>query len=103
MAILLGLFNSMVAFVCLDAACHLAEEVPQPAVMIPRILYITMGTQFLVGVFYILVIGFAIKDMKVIINTSTGYSTCVVQLQKVRVLTPISQGTNHRANPTGSW
>lgn len=72
MAVVLGLYNSMAAFICLDAACHMAEEIPAPAVQIPRVLYITMGTQFVVGVIYILTVGFSITDIDVIINTPTG-------------------------------
>lgn len=72
MAVVLGLYNSMVAFICLDAACHMAEELPHPAVQIPRVLYITMATQFTVGVIYILTIGFSITDINVIIKTPTG-------------------------------
>ncbi|KAM6522917.1 hypothetical protein FALCPG4_012530 [Fusarium falciforme] len=72
MAVVLGLYNSMVAFICLDAACHMAEELPHPAVQIPRVLYITMATQFTVGVVYILTIGFSITDINVIIKTPTG-------------------------------
>lgn len=72
MAVVLGLYNSMTALVCLDAACHMAEELPHPAVQIPRVLYITMGTQFVVGIVYILTIGFSITDIDVIIKTPTG-------------------------------
>ncbi|WAO93423.1 Choline transport protein [Fusarium falciforme] len=72
MAVVLGLYNSMVAFICLDAACHMAEELPHPAVQIPRVLYITMATQFTVGVIYIFTIGFSITDINVIIKTPTG-------------------------------
>lgn len=72
MAVVLGLYNSMVAFICLDAACHLAEELHHPAVQIPRVLYLTMGVQFVVGIIYILTIGYSITDIDTIINTPTG-------------------------------
>ncbi|KAI9729402.1 MAG: hypothetical protein M1834_006926 [Cirrosporium novae-zelandiae] len=72
MAVVLGLYNSMAAWMCLDGACHLAEEVPNPTRNIPKILYLSIGVQFLVGVVWILAIGFSIENIDVVINSPTG-------------------------------
>ena len=72
MAVVLGLYNSITALQGLDASCHMAEEMPQPKKLIPRILYITIGTQFLVGVVWILTVSFSIIDIDDIIDTATG-------------------------------
>lgn len=72
LAVVLGLYNSMTALVALDASCHMAEEIPRPTHMIPRILYLTILVQFLVGTVWILVIGFSITDIDAIINAPSG-------------------------------
>lgn len=72
MAVVLGLYNSMTALVALDASCHMAEEIQRPKVIIPRILYISIGVQFLVGVVWILAIGFAVSDVSAIIDGPSG-------------------------------
>lgn len=72
MAVVLGLFNSIIAYVCLDAACHLAEEVESPTKEVPKILWATWISQSLVGIVWILVIGFSIKEIEPIITTPTG-------------------------------
>jgi choline transport protein len=72
MAVVLGLYNSMTALVALDASCHMAEEIKSPTTMIPRILYITIGVQFLVGIVWILAIGFSIQDSEAIIDGPSG-------------------------------
>lgn len=77
MAVVLGLFNSIIAYVCLDAACHLAEEVATPTKEVPRILWATWISQSLVGMVWILVIGFSIQDIEPIISTPTGSVTHV--------------------------
>lgn len=82
MAVVLGLFNSMAAWVCLDAPCHMAEEILHPTKEIPKILYVLLISQFLVGFLYILVIGFSVTDIATIISTPTGY----VSLQIVRCI-----------------
>ncbi|KAH6685854.1 amino acid/polyamine transporter I, partial [Plectosphaerella plurivora] len=71
-AVLLGLFNSFSTLMGLDCPTHLAEEVKTPKKLIPRILLIVILSQFVIGVLWILVLGFSITDMPAIIGTSTG-------------------------------
>ena len=73
MAVVIGLYNSISIFVSLDAGCHLAEEMPHPSRTLPKILYFTTFFQILVGVVWILVIGFSITDPDRIVNTPTGH------------------------------
>ncbi|EXJ78179.1 hypothetical protein A1O3_09340 [Capronia epimyces CBS 606.96] len=84
MAVVLGLYNSMTALVALDASCHMAEEIKQPTRMIPKILYITIALQFLVGVVWILAIGFSIQDSDAIINSPSGVPIFELILQGTR-------------------
>lgn len=71
-AILLGLFNSFATLMGLDGPAHLAEEIPDPKRALPRILLIVLGSQFVVGVVWILALGFSITDLDAITATTTG-------------------------------
>ncbi|BCS21880.1 uncharacterized protein APUU_30105A [Aspergillus puulaauensis] len=79
-AVVLGLYNSLISFVALDAACHLAEEVNSPTKEVPKILWITWASQSIVGIIWITVIGFSIKELDPLINTPTGVP--VVELMR---------------------
>lgn len=72
-AVLLGLFNSFATLMAVDGPTHLAEEIPQPKQSLPRILLIVILSQFVVGVTWILVLGFSITDLDAITSTTTGY------------------------------
>uniref|UniRef100_A0A8H7K3Z7 Uncharacterized protein n=1 Tax=Bionectria ochroleuca TaxID=29856 RepID=A0A8H7K3Z7_BIOOC len=54
------------------APTHLAEELPQPKRTLPQILIVVILSQFVVGVVWILVLGFSITDLDAILATSTG-------------------------------
>ncbi|KAL2838651.1 amino acid/polyamine transporter I [Aspergillus pseudoustus] len=71
-AILLGLLTSFSTLISCEAACHLAEELPSPKRVLPRILLIVIVSQVVVGVIWIIVLGFAIIDLEKILNTTTG-------------------------------
>lgn len=71
-AILLGLFNSFSTLMGLDGPAHLAEEIPNPKQSLPRILLIVIASQFVVGVVWILALGFSISDLDAITSTTTG-------------------------------
>ncbi|KAE8327938.1 amino acid/polyamine transporter I [Aspergillus sergii] len=72
LVILLGLFNSFGTLMGLDGPAHLAEELPQAKKSLPRIMLIVIGSQFVVGVIWIIVLGFSITDLDAINNTTTG-------------------------------
>lgn len=71
-AVFLGLYNSMTTLMALDGPTHLAEELPSPKIIMPRILIITIVSQAVLGVAWIIVLGFSIGDLQSIIHTSTG-------------------------------
>lgn len=82
-AILLGLFNSFSTLMGLDCPTHLAEEIPRPKKIIPRILVVVILSQAVVGVVWILTLGFSITDLEAITATSTG----VPVLELIRLAT----------------
>lgn len=72
MAILLGLFSSFSTLMGLDGPAHLAEEIPQPKRHLPRVMLIVILSQAVIGVVWILVLGFSITDMDAVVQTKTG-------------------------------
>lgn len=73
-AVLLGLFTSFSTLMGLDGPAHLAEEVPQPKRILPRVMLIVIISQVVVGIIWILTLGFSITDLPAIIDTKTGCS-----------------------------
>lgn len=73
-AILLGLVNSFGTLMGLDGPAHLAEELPRPKVLLPRIMVTVLLSQFIVGLVWIIVLGFSITDISFITNSATGYA-----------------------------
>jgi len=74
MAVVIGLLNALASLGALDSPCHLAEELQSPTKIVPFALYMVIGSQVLVGIMWILVIGFCITDFETIINTTTGFA-----------------------------
>lgn len=62
----------MATWMALDGPIHLAEEMQHPLKMVPKVLYMTYGIQFLVGLVWILVVGFCITDLDAIVSSPTG-------------------------------
>jgi choline transport protein len=58
----------------LDGPAHLAEEIPEPKKSLPRVMLMVIISQFVVGLIWIIVLGFSITDLSAITNTATGYS-----------------------------
>ncbi|CEL05867.1 hypothetical protein ASPCAL06979 [Aspergillus calidoustus] len=71
-SIVLGLFTSFSTLMSCEAACHLAEELPTPKRSLPRILITVIVSQVIVGVVWILVLGFSITDLDAVLRTRTG-------------------------------
>ncbi|KAI9928663.1 hypothetical protein ASPWEDRAFT_168636 [Aspergillus wentii DTO 134E9] len=72
MAVLLGLFSSFGTLMGLDGPAHLAEEIPEPKRHLPRIMLIVILSQTVIGVIWIIVLGFSITDITTVVNTKTG-------------------------------
>lgn len=61
----------------LDGPAHLAEEIPEPKKSLPRVMLIVILSQFVVGVIWIIVLGFSITNLEAIIKSPTGYSKLI--------------------------
>ncbi|PYH77017.1 hypothetical protein BO82DRAFT_406628 [Aspergillus uvarum CBS 121591] len=86
-AILLGLVNSFGTMMGLDGPAHLAEELPRAKILLPRIMMIVILSQFVVGLVWIIVLGFSITDVSAITSSAT----------RVPVLEIIRLGTGSNA------
>ena len=73
MAILLGMFTSFSVLMAIDGPTHLAEEIPRPKVALPRIMLIVVLSQSVVGIVWVIVLGFSITDLDAINQTATRY------------------------------
>ncbi|PLB50744.1 amino acid transporter [Aspergillus steynii IBT 23096] len=72
LAVFLGLYNSMATLMAVDGPTHLAEELAQPKRVMPRMLIITVSSQCVVGIVWILVLGFSLVDLQSALDTATG-------------------------------
>lgn len=63
-AFLVGMSGVNWGFACLDAATHLAEEIPQPRKNLPTALLITVGLATVIGVMINLAVFFAATDLE---------------------------------------
>ncbi|KAL3480895.1 amino acid/polyamine transporter I [Aspergillus californicus] len=80
-AFFLGLNGPNWCFSCLDAAVHLADEVPNPAKNIPKALLWTIAVGAVTGFPLIIALFFSIQDMDEVINDATGNPSLVAFLQ----------------------
>ncbi|KAF3174332.1 hypothetical protein TWF788_008710 [Orbilia oligospora] len=71
-AFVVGLINPNWSFACLDAATHLAEEVPRPEKVIPIAILGTVAIGFVTSFVYSISIFFAIKDIDNVYLSPTG-------------------------------
>ncbi|KAK6951328.1 hypothetical protein Daesc_007861 [Daldinia eschscholtzii] len=90
MAWILGLLQSALSLIGFDAALHMTEEMPRPAVDAPRAIIYAVVVGGVTGVAFILVILFCITDPDTVLNTPT----------KMPIAELILQGTGSRAAAT---
>ncbi|OTB01425.1 hypothetical protein M426DRAFT_323446 [Hypoxylon sp. CI-4A] len=90
MAWILGLLQSALSLIGFDAALHMTEEMPRPAVDAPRAILYAVIVGGVTGVAFILVILFCIVDPDTVLNTPTNMP--IAEL--------ILQGTGSRAGAT---
>ncbi|KAI1465941.1 amino acid transporter [Daldinia caldariorum] len=90
MAWILGLLQSALSLIGFDAALHMTEEMPRPAVDAPRAIIYAVVVGGVTGVAFILVILFCITDPETVLNTPTNMP--IAEL--------ILQGTGNRAAAT---
>ncbi|KAI0377270.1 amino acid transporter [Hypomontagnella monticulosa] len=90
MAWILGLLQSALSLIGFDAALHMTEEMPHPAVDAPRAILYAVIVGGVTGVAFILVILFCITDPETVLGTATNMP--IAEL--------ILQGTGSRAAAT---
>ncbi|KAI0179335.1 amino acid transporter [Hypoxylon sp. FL1284] len=90
MAWILGLLQSALSLIGFDAALHMTEEMPRPAVDAPRAILYAVAVGGVTGVAFILVILFCITDPDSVLATPTNMP--IAEL--------ILQGTGSRAGAT---
>lgn len=90
MAWILGLLQSALSLIGFDAALHMTEEMPRPAVDAPRAIIYAVIVGGVTGTAFILVILFCITDPETVLNTPTNMP--IAEL--------ILQGTGSRAAAT---
>ncbi|KAI0454355.1 choline transport protein [Xylaria acuta] len=72
LAWILGLLQSALSLIGFDAALHMTEEMPNPAVDAPRAILYAVGVGGVTGVIFILVILFCITDPETVLHTATN-------------------------------
>ena len=65
-----GMLNGAYAVGTPDSTSHLAEEIPNPQVNVPKAIALQMGIGFLTGLFYLIAILYAINDFEALFNSA---------------------------------
>ncbi|KAI9659676.1 MAG: hypothetical protein M1829_006549 [Trizodia sp. TS-e1964] len=95
-AFIVGLINPNWAFACLDAATHMAEEVPRPERMVPIAIMLTVAIGFVTAWSFAIAICFSIQDLDGLITLvpmlelfyqSLRHKTSAIFLETLIVLT----------------
>ncbi|KAH8883545.1 amino acid transporter [Thozetella sp. PMI_491] len=81
LAVLTGLVGVNWGYSCLDACCHMAEEIPQPERNIPKALLATVFVGFATAFPLTLAILFSMQDLNEAISTSTMVPSLEIFLQ----------------------
>lgn len=68
-----GFLGNVATFVGADASVHLAEEVSNPSLTIPRVITGSMILNGIVGFVMLITLLFAIQDVETVLNTKTGF------------------------------
>ncbi|TGJ81469.1 hypothetical protein E0Z10_g7296 [Xylaria hypoxylon] len=90
LAWILGLLQSALSLIGFDAALHMTEEMPSPAIDAPRAIIYAVGVGGVTGIAFILVILFCITDAETVLTTAT----------KMPITELIFQATGSRAATT---
>ncbi|KAI9692825.1 MAG: hypothetical protein M1822_004819 [Bathelium mastoideum] len=80
----IGLTTSMIAFVGLDAAAHMAEEIEDAAIVIPRSMVASVAINGVFGFSIIIAVLFCLGDQEAALNTPTGYPMIEIFTQAVQ-------------------
>lgn len=70
-AFLAGMLNGAYALGTPDCVSHLAEELPNPSVNVPKAMVAQMSIGFLTAIFYLIAIFYAINDFPAVVGSGT--------------------------------
>lgn len=80
----IGLTTSMISFVGLDAAAHMAEEIENAAVVIPRSMIMAVAINGVLGFSIIIAVLFCLGDPQAALETPTGFPFIEIFTQAVQ-------------------
>jgi amino acid transporter len=80
-AFMLGMLNGAFAVGTPDITSHLAEEIPNPRVNIPKAMLAQYAIGFLTALFYLIAILYAINDLNTILKSSFLFPLTTIYLQ----------------------
>ena len=80
----IGLTTSMIAFVGLDAAAHMAEEIEDAAIVIPRSMIASVAINGVLGLSIVIAILFCLGDQEAALGTPTKYPFIEIFTQAVQ-------------------
>lgn len=80
----IGLTTSMIAFVGLDAAAHMAEEIEDAAIVIPRSMIASVAINGILGFSIIIAVLFCLGDQEAALKTPTNYPFIEIFTQAVQ-------------------
>ncbi|KAI8812198.1 amino acid/polyamine transporter I [Cladochytrium replicatum] len=84
---LTGIINACYGMAYIDAAAHLAEEVPHPKRNIPRAMIATVVIGFITGSIFIVVLGLCMGDVTAILTGPTGFP--FFEILRISIVNPI--------------
>ncbi len=70
---LVGLVSTVYPFLGYDAACHLAEEMPQPARNVPLAMLGSVVVNGVMGLGFAIMLLFSLRDLNDLLETPTGF------------------------------
>ena len=79
---LTGLITPNYMFAGIDGAIHLAEEVTNAAVAVPRALFSTLTVGFITAFFFVIAMLYSMTDFDAVLRNSTGYLLVVSHSSK---------------------
>ncbi|RGP60207.1 amino acid permease [Fusarium sporotrichioides] len=81
---LVGLISTVYPFLGYDAACHLAEELPQASRNVPVAIVGSVVLNGIIGLAYVMMLGFSAGSLTTILDTRTGFPFMVIFSEATR-------------------
>ncbi|KAJ4129004.1 hypothetical protein NW768_007533 [Fusarium equiseti] len=81
---LVGLLSAVYPFLGYDAACHLAEEMPNASQNVPIAMVGSVGINALIGLVYVVVLLFSTGSLETLLQTPTGYPFIQIFLETTK-------------------